>query len=358
MNWIRQHPLSVLLGLGIAGILALTLYKYVALSDGPVGTPGGGGGGALVTVEPARMVEIRDEIEAIGTVSANESIRVTAQVTDTVRTVNFEDGRYVDAGTVLVAVANEEEVALLDEAKANLEDAQRQYNRFKDLANQRSASEQQLDEARANETAARARLEAIEARLDDRLIRAPFSGVLGFRMVSPGELVTPGTEITTLDDIRTVKVDFTVPERFVSVLREGMDVIARSTAWGEREFVGEVTTIGSRIDPNTRALSVRARIPNEDTALRPGMLLTIRLVRARDLALVVSESALIQIQAQNFVYTIENGKANRIPVEIGKRRPGIVEILSGVAAGQDVITLGVDRLRPGMPVRIKEAATQ
>ena len=353
MNWIRRHPASFLLGLGLAGILVFTVYKYLTDPPGPAASGRGAGRGALITTSPATVTEIRDEIEAIGTVFANESIRVTAQVTDTVHSVNFEDGQFVKAGTVLVEITNHEETAQLEEARANHQEAQRQYNRFKDLAGQRSASEQQLDEAKSKELAARARLEAVEARLKDRLIRAPFAGVLGFRMISPGELVTPGTDIATLDDIETVKVDFTVPERFVSNLREGMQVISRSTAWGDRDFVGTVSTIANRIDANTRAVSVRARIPNADHALRPGMMATIRLVRARDQALVVSESAVIQLQDKTFVFTVVDGKANRIQVDIGRRRPGFVEILSGLEPGQEVITLGVDRLRPGMPVNIK-----
>jgi membrane fusion protein, multidrug efflux system len=347
LDWIRRHPASFLIGLGIAGILAFTVYKYLTEPPGPAAGARGAGRGALITTSPVSVTEIRDEIEAIGTVFANESIRVTAQVTDTVHSVNFEDGQFVKEGVVLVEVTDDEETAQLEEARANHQEAQRQYNRFKDLASQRSASEQQLDEARSKEIAARARLEGVEARLKDRLIRAPFSGVLGFRMISPGELVTPGTEITTLDDIETVKVDFTVPERFVSSLREGMQVISRSTAWGDRDFVGTVGAIGNRIDANTRAVSVRARIPNADHALRPGMMLTIRLV--------ISESAVIQLQDKSFVFTVVDGKANRIQIETGRRRPGYVEILSGLEAGQDVITLGVDRLRPGIPVNIKGA---
>lgn len=348
--WISRHPLFMLVALTVIGVLGFTAFKYVTAPGAAAGEQRGGPRSALVTLEAARIEEIRDEIEGIGTVLANESIVVTAKVTDTVNSVNFEDGDNVRAGEILVEVADEEEMALLEEARANFEDAERQHDRFQDLARQASASQQQLDESRARLEAARARLDAIEARLKDRVIRAPFAGVLGFRTISPGELVTPGTEITTLDDISTVKLDFTVPERFVSMLRPGLEVIAKSTAWQDREFRGQVTAVGNRVDPQTRAVPVRGRIPNEDLALRPGMLVTVRLVRARDAALVVNEAALVQVQDDSFVYTVADGRASRIPVEIGRRRPGIVEILAGLDVGDEVITLGVDRVRPGMPV--------
>jgi membrane fusion protein (multidrug efflux system) len=306
-----------------------------------------------VVLESAGLTEIRDEIEAIGTVQANESVRMTAQVTDTISVVNFEDGQFVEAGTVLVALTNEEETALLNEARATLEDAEKQHRRFQDLVRQGSASEQQVDEARTREMAARARLEAIVARLDDRLIRAPFSGLLGFRRVSQGTLVTPGTEITTLDDISTVKLDFSVPERFFATLKPGLEVVAQGSAWGDRRFTGEVAAVDARIDQETRAVTVRARIPNEDAALRPGMLLTVRLVRAREKVLTVSEAAIVQRQEMSYVYTVEDGRANQVQVKIGRRRPGLVEITSGLLPGQEVVTLGSDRLRQGMPVRIR-----
>lgn len=356
MAWIRAHPLLTAICMLVACVIGYAVWKFVTTAENTPARAGPGTRGALVVTEPARMIEIRDEIEAIGTVEANESIRVTAQVTDTVSAVSFEDGQLVEEGTVLVSLTNEEETALLAEARANHEDAVRQHARFKDLVAQGSASEQQTDEARTRQMAARGRLHAIEARLDDRLIKAPFAGLLGFRRISPGTLVTPGTEITSLDDISLVKLDFSVPERFFSSLTPGLDVIARSSAWGERKFVGKVAAVDARIDPNTRAVTVRARIPNADGALRPGMLLTIRLVQAREQVLVVSEAAIVQRQTRSYVYTVVDGKANRIEVTVGRRRPGIVEIVSGLSPQQEVVTLGADRLRPGMPARIQGAA--
>ena len=360
MAWVTRHPLLTLLCIVLLGVFSYAGYKYLATAEGFSGGRGAGpgmrgsGGGALVTLEAARFMEIRDEIEAIGTVQANESITVTARVTDTISAVNFEDGEFVEADTVLVELTNEEETALLSEARANFDDARKQHERFQDLVRQGSASEQQMDEARTRQMAARGRLEAIEARLDDRLVRAPFAGLLGFREISKGTLVTPGTEITTLDDISFVKLDFSVPERFFSKLQPGLEVVARGTAWGEREFTGTVSAVAARVDPDTRAVTVRARIPNADAALRPGMLLTIRLVQSRESVLVISEAAIVQRQMQSFAFTVDEGIASKVEVAVGRRRPGIVEVLSGLEAGQSVVTLGIDRLRDGMRVIVQD----
>jgi membrane fusion protein (multidrug efflux system) len=327
---------------------------------GPGGGPGGGGragagAAALVSVAAASEQEIVDAIEALGTTLANESVTITGKVTESVHAVNFEDGALVKAGDVLVELTNQEETAQLAEARANLSDAERQSKRLEDLAAQGSAPVSQRDEARARVEGARARLDAIVARLDDRLIRAPFTGVLGFRRVSPGTLITPNTEVTTIDDIATVKLDFTVPEVFLGSLRPGLEVEATAAAWPGRAFRGEVITLDSRVDPATRAITVRARLPNADLALRPGMLMTVRLVQSRGMAIVVPESALLQLQQQRFVYTVADGRAQRIDVEIGRRRPGIVEITSGLAAGMPVIVEGADRVRPNAPVQVAAA---
>ena len=233
----------------------------------PVGGPGGFGGGGgfggraqtlpLVGVTPAGYDTIYDTVQAIGTAQANESLTVTAKVTDTVRAVDFDDGDFVEAGDVLVQLTNREEEALLAEARANLDDAELQLARVENLAQQNLIPASELDTARSRAEASQARLDTVLARLSDRLILAPFSGVLGFRQVSPGTLLQPNTPITTLDDISTIKLDFTVPETFLGALAPGSRVFAESASYPNREFEGEVRTVGSRVDPErSRSLGV------------------------------------------------------------------------------------------------------
>src|SRR5690606_5022507 len=281
-----RYAIAVLLLLAVAagGWWAFLRDDGTASTEaGPqAGGPGGAGLGAqqppLVVVAPVKRQPLYDVVEALGTAQANESVTLTAKVTDTVRRVNFEDGDYVEAGEVLVELTNQEEEALLAEARANLDDAEKQLARLEDLSARGLAALSELDVARSRAAASEARLNTVVARLRDRLILAPFSGVLGFRQVSPGTLLTTNTPITTIDDISTIKLDFTVPEVYLASMRPGARVVARSVSYGDREFEGVVRTINSRVDPVTRAFTVRAHIANDDGALRPGMLLTAEVV--------------------------------------------------------------------------------
>jgi membrane fusion protein, multidrug efflux system len=309
----------------------------------------------LVVVEPANRRELVDTVDAIGTAQANESVTLTTKVTDTVRRVNFEDGDFVEAGAVLIELTNREEQALLDEARANLDDANNQLHRLEDLSAHGLAPTSDLDKARSAAAASEARLNTVVARLKDRLIQAPFSGVLGFRAVSPGTLVTPNTPITTIDDISIIKLDFTVPETFLGAMSPGAKVYAVSPSWPDREFEGEVRTIGSRVDPVTRAVTVRAHLPNADRALRPGMLMTVRVVMARREALVVNEGAVFELRGQAYVYTVgDDLVARQRAIDIGERRFGIVEVRGGLEEGDLVVTEGTIKLRDGMLVRVAD----
>jgi membrane fusion protein (multidrug efflux system) len=239
--------------------------------------------------------------------------------------------------------------------KTNLEDAQNQLRRLEDLSSQGLAPRSELDVARSRAAASVARLDTVVARLSDRLIRAPFSGVLGFRQVSPGTLIQPTTAITTLDDISTIKLDFTVPETFIGEMSPGSVVTARSASYPGRDFKGEVRTVGSRVDPITRAITVRAHVPNEDRALRPGMLLTIEVVTDERMALTVPESAVFQIQNRAYVYRVGPDMiAHEHQIQIGERRFGIVEVTDGLAEGDLVVSQGIVKLRDGARVRYAE----
>jgi membrane fusion protein (multidrug efflux system) len=328
---------------------------------GGAGRPEGGFGGfggrsqapPLVGVTPVHREPIYDTVDAIGTAGANESLTLTAKVTDTVRAVDFEDGDYVEAGAVLVQLTNREEEALLAEARANLDDAESQLVRLENIAEQNLLPASELDAARARAEASRARLDTVLARLSDRLVLAPFAGVLGFRQVSPGTLLQPNTAITTLDDISIIKLDFTVPESFLGAMTPDARVLARSASYPEREFEGVVRTVGSRVDPVTRAIQVRAHIPNEDRALRPGMLLTVRVVMAERSALVVPENAVYQIQDRAYVYVVDSDLiAQEREIKTGERRFGTVEVVGGLEEGERVVTEGIIKLRDGVRVRL------
>lgn len=306
---------------------------------------------ATVTTATVATTPWTDAIEALGTAQANESVTLTAKVTETVDRVNFDDGDIASAGQVLVDLSGRAEVAQLEEEHAAYREAQKQLDRQSELVKQGTIARSQLDTQVAARDSARARMNEIRARLSDRVITAPFDGVLGFRRVSPGTLVTPGTVIATLDDVSTIKLDFPVPESFLAHVAVGQQVEARSAAWPEVAFGGTVRAIDSRVDPVTRAVTVRAEIANPEARLRPGMLLTVRLLRPVREALAIPEIALVQVGARAFVYRVAAGdKVEQIEVKTGARRRGEVEILEGLAAGDRIVIEGTVKLRPGASI--------
>ncbi len=323
----------------------------------PAGPPGGAPRPVKVVATTIQSEPWADTIEALGTAHANESVTLTAKVTETVGSINFEDGDKVEAGAVLVELTGRAEVAQLKEAQAAFADAQKQYTRLAGVVEQGTITRSALDSQMSMRDQAKARADTIRARLSDRVITAPFAGVLGFRRVSQGTLVTPGTEIATLDDISVIKLDFSIPESFLAAITKGQEIGARSSAYPEREFSGTVSSIDSRIDTASRAVTVRATIDNPDGAIRPGMLLTVELYKPSRDALVVDEIALIQTGGQASVFRVDSaGKAELVAVKVGGRKGGRVEIAEGLAAGDQVVVEGLVKLRAGMPVEIAAAA--
>jgi len=310
-----------------------------------------------VIVERVSRQRIADSLEALGTLRANETVRLTANVSDTISRVNFEDGQAVQAGDVLVELTNSEEAALLEEAESLAEEAERQFERIERLVAQGNASESLLDERRREWRTAEARLEAVRSRLADRLITAPFGGHVGLRQVSPGALVSPGDVITTLVDDSRMKLDFTVPAIYLTSVRRGTVIEASTPVFPNRSFAGEVTSVDSTIDPVTRSITVRAIIPNEQRDLVPGMLMTLNLLRNERDAIVISEEAVIPRGTDTFVMVVDMNDepytAEQRPVHLGTRMPGQVEVTAGLDVGETIISHGTLKVRPGSPVRIQ-----
>lgn len=311
----------------------------------------------LVETVEARVQPVSRSVEAVGTLNGNESVTLTAKVTEQVSAVYFEGGELVEAGEVLAELIDAEQTALLSEAEANLREAQLQLERLVTLGKE-IATAAEIDVARARVDAARARLEAIRSRVADRSITAPFSGVVGFRRISVGALLTPGTVIAELDAIDPLKLDFTLPELFLSEIAVGDTISGRSVAWPGLEFDGEVTRIGSRVDPVSRAFQVRALLDNEQRRLRPGMLINVTLAIAEAPGIVVPEQALIQVADRSAVYVVDDGAiARRAEVTLGRRLPGRVVLRDGVEPGERVVIKGQLLLRPGTAVREVDASS-
>ncbi len=340
-------PLSCIPMLGRLLMTGLILVSGFAYAAPPAVTP--------VFVTEAELATIEDRIEALGTLRANESVELTTSVTETVTAINFDDGDRVKAGQVLIEMTDDEEHALLEEASVTVDEAKRQYRRIKSLRVQQSASESQLDEQRRVWEASRARFAAIESRLADRLVLAPFAGVVGLRNISIGTLVEPGDLISTLDDDSVMKLDFSVPAGYLGRLAAGMPVTASTRAWEGRDFQGLVKSIDSRVDPVTRTVIVRALLQNPDHALKPGMLMQVELQTAVRQSIVIPEECLVAQGQKQFVFVVDatDNTVERREVRIGTRRPGQVEVVDGLSAGERVITDGTLKVRPGSKVSIR-----
>ena len=336
-------------------MLALGVSYLGGCSDeAPMTVSRGSSEPALVEITVASIQSMDRRAEAVGTLIGNESVVITAKVTEHVSAVFFEGGEFVEKGQVLVELIDEEQLALLKESEAKLEEARLQLKRLASLGSE-IATAAEIDVARTRVAAAEAVLQALRTRISNRVITAPFDGVIGFRQVSIGALLTPGSVIAQLDAIDPLKLDFTLPEHFFSQVAVGDGIWARSTAWPAEVFEGSATLIGTRIDPVTRAFPVRGLLDNPDGRLRPGMLMAVEVSLGKSDGIVVPESALLQTGAQSSVYLVdENNAARRVSVVIGRRAPGTIEILSGVNAGDRVITSGQLTLRPGISVQPAE----
>jgi membrane fusion protein (multidrug efflux system) len=332
----------------------LTLFGVAGLAMSAMAQP------LEVIVAPVTESEISEPIEALGTLRANETAVLTSTLTDTISEVRFEDGQRVEAGDVLVALTNREQLAELEAAEAELREAERQFQRVQDLTDRGQESRSLLDQRQREVETARARLQAVDARLSDRLIKAPFDGVVGLRNVSVGSLLSPGTPITTLIDDSVMKLDFPVPELYLAQVGPGLTVRARSRAYPDIEFSGDVTSLSNQVDPVTRAFQVRAEIANPERRLRPGMLMTVRLESAPRTSLMIPEEGLSSVGRRHFVMRVVNTgnelSVQRQEVEIGLRQPGEVEIVSGLDADDQIVIHGGFRLADGDSIKIRAVA--
>jgi len=308
-----------------------------------------------VVVAEAQIQPFPLSSEALGNARANEAVDIRPEVTAAITAILFEEGQSVDRGEVLLQLESSEPLADLAAAKAALVDSESQYRRSNELFKTKVVSASQLEQLEARRDADQAAVKAAESRLAHTVIRAPFAGQLGLRRVSIGSIVSPSTVITTLDDTSQIKLDFDVPEVFMSRLQRGLTVTARSAAWPDLLFTGQVMSIDTRVDPISRTITVRALLPNEDSRLRPGMFLTVSLLKDDVQSLLVPEEAIVPERSKQFVYVVgEKDIVQRREVRTGRRRPGQIEILEGLSPGDQVITEGTQKARPGQPVRIIE----
>ncbi len=359
---IRRHfflvAAAVVFGLMIVAAVLKVAFAGDAQPAGPRGGPGGGRAQAVseavVTVRP-----FSDQINVLGVARGRRSVNITSNSSELITAVLFNDGQRVAAGTPLVELQAREEDASILQARAQLAQAQREYDRFQDLAERGIAPRVSAENAETALATARAVVASAEARRGDRLIRAPFAGTLGLSTVTAGTLISPGAVIATLDDTSVIRVDFPVPERYLGTLRQGLAITATADAYGSEPFAGRIALIDTRINETTRAVTARAEFPNPGGRIRPGMLMRVGVQHGQRQSTSVPEAAIQYEGDSAFVYRIAKGEggstAQRVTVATGSVENGFVEIVSGLQANDHVVGSGLNRIQPNAPVTVAGA---
>ncbi|RPJ46913.1 MAG: efflux RND transporter periplasmic adaptor subunit [Betaproteobacteria bacterium] len=339
---------ALLVGAGLAW------RHYSKPQPAPAAKPAAGPARAL----PVKAAQVREDtiveaVTAVGTLLANEAVMIRPEIDGRIETIHFQEGQLVRQGDKLVSLdASEVEAQLVSAvAAANLNRSR--LRRAEELYARKFISAQALDEGRENLNQTDARVAEIKAKLAKSLIRAPFEGVTGLRQVSPGAYAKAGQDIARLEGIGTLKLDFRVPETYLRKIRVGQALAVTVDAYPAESFSGVIYAIEPSVDEATRTVLLRARLPNPGVRLKPGMFARVNLTLARrDNALVVPEQAIVPRGSGSYVFRIDGGKVALTKVELGLRRPGEVEIVSGLAAGQAIVADGQLKLQDGAAVAV------
>jgi membrane fusion protein (multidrug efflux system) len=375
----------------------------------PGGGPGGAGGaprGQVVTPAVVAVRTFSDQVEVLGAAKARQSITVTAPASQLVTKINFQSGQFVRAGQVLAELNAREQDATILQSRSQVALAKSNWDRWQQLADKGIAPAATAENYKAQYDQALATLQVSQARAGDRVIRAPFSGFIGLSDAAPGMMLNSGAAIATLDDLSTIRVDFPVSERYISLLRDGLPITATADAYPGKTFQGRIAQLDTRLDATTRAIMARAEFPNPGNQLRPGMLLRVVISQGTRENPSVPESAVIFEGGQSYVLAISpapargagaGGQGGARPgggapgagqgggerpagqapgggqgagpgrgagaggpalvalqrtVQTGVRQGGFVEVLAGLQPGDRVVADGTNRIRPNDPVRI------
>jgi membrane fusion protein (multidrug efflux system) len=320
------------------------------------GPPAPAAGSVSVEAVKVATASLPQTITAVGSLRSDESVVLRPEVAGRISAISFQEGQRVAKGALLVRLDTAVPQAEAQQARANMVLAKNKFDRAVDLAKSNYISGQAKDEAENNFKVAEAALQLSEAKLAKMDLRAPFSGIIGLRSVSVGDYVKEGADLVNLESIDPLKVDFRVPEVYMRQVQVGQSLQVQLDALPGKTFEGKVFAVNPLIDAAGRAVVIRAMVRNPDTSLRPGMFARVRLITrdAQD-ALVLPEQALVPQGDQQFVFRIQDGKAVRTKVEVGQRRDAKVEILTGLAKDDVVVTAGQLKLRDGAPVTVAGA---
>ncbi|MDR0555961.1 MAG: efflux RND transporter periplasmic adaptor subunit [Holosporaceae bacterium] len=297
-------------------------------------------------------------LKSIGTAISNESVDIMSHVTQAVNSIHFSDCEYVKKGQLLVQMNIEKKTAEKKQAEISLREQEREFQRLEILKQKNVVSAKDYDTQKTRLHDAQAKLDVIKADLKESSILAPFNGVLGIRKVSVGALLTPGSIITTIDDIDKIKVDFALPEKYSLLLKHGLRITVRSAALKDKKFEGVILAVVPRVSAVSRSITVRGRVDNPDHLLKPGMMLKISLKLKDREILRIPERALASIGERHYVFVLNRNKyVKRKYVDIGERSHGFVEIESGLNVGEKIVSDGISKLSDGDVVTVVKDET-
>jgi membrane fusion protein (multidrug efflux system) len=338
--------------LTVAALAACNRAESKGKGGGDAAGPGGGGPPAMpVEAAAARADTVVDAILATGQIEAMQSIELRPDVEGRVVQILVREGSPVAAGTALFKIDDAELRAQVAQLQADRDLARQSLERTRDLLSQKASSQAELERADATMRSTEAQLERLQVRLARTVVRAPFAGVMGQRMVSLGDYVTSDTRLAALQTVSPQRASFQVPERYAEQLKPGLEVTFRVASLPGREFTGKVDFVDPIVQLPGRTILVKALVPNRRRELQAGMFIEARLATAvRPSAVVIPEDAVLPLQGSNFVWVIADGKATRRQVELGVRTPGFVEVVSGVEDKEQVVVGGQERLAEGAPV--------
>ena len=346
----------VYLALAVALLVAAGLaWRHFSKPQLPAAKPAVAGPARALPVKAAQVRKdtVTDTVSAVGTLLANEAVMIRPEIDGRIEAIHFQEGQVVRRGDKLVSLDSSEVDAQLASAVAAANLNRSRLKRSQELHEKKFISAQALDEARENLNQTDARESEIRARLAKTVVRAPFEGVTGLRQISPGAYAKAGQDVARLEGIGILKIDFRVPELYLSKVRVGQALAVTVDAYPAETFNGAIYAIEPSVDEATRTVLSRARVPNPGVRLKPGMFARVSLVlEQRNNALLVPEQALVPRGAERFVYRIIDGKAVLTRVQMGMRRPGEVEILSGLEEGQSIVADGQLKLQDGAAVTV------
>jgi membrane fusion protein (multidrug efflux system) len=309
--------------------------------------------GLPVKAELVKILKVSDDVSAVGSLLAEESVIIRPEIDGRIIGLHFQEGQAITAGTRLVTIDSTEYEAQAAAQRADLKTEEQRLARTKELREQNFISKDALDVQVGNVARLKAHVDEAESRVAKTVIRAPFSGILGLRQVSPGAYVKAGSDIVRLENVSSIKVDFRIPENYLSKIRPNQEIAVKLDAYPGEEFKGRVYAVEPVVDERTRTIAMRARIPNKGFKLKPGMFVRVAVtLDSRPNAVVIPEQAIWPQGKDSFVFRVVEGKAALTKVDIGNRAPGTVEILKGLAANDMVITDGQMKLKDGAPVTV------